>query len=76
MSTLTIDRPRPAPAGGLPERLLTDGDLAQLFGVKTATIARWHRTGQIPPPVRVGRTVGWDPRVIEAFLQGGGIAAR
>jgi excisionase family DNA binding protein len=40
----------------LPQKdMLSQADIAELFGVSLQTVSRWWRTGEIPPPIRVGR---------------------
>lgn len=65
-----------------PERLLTTGEVAELFGVDRKTVARWEQSGKL----HARRTLGghrrflesevyrllWGPRDEEA-LGGGGL---
>lgn len=37
--------------------LLKIAEVAQLCGVSDATARRWHKTGQLPPPVVSGHSV-------------------
>lgn len=52
----------------LPDRLLTPGDLATLFGVGKSSIRGWVRDGRLPPPLRIGRAPRWAPHEIRAHL--------
>lgn len=48
---------------------LSRKDLARRFRVCEKTIDIWTRTGEIPAPLRIGRTVRWDQAAIEAWEQ-------
>ena len=43
-----------------PKRYLREPDLRERYGVGRTTIWRWVKTGNLPPPVRLGpNVVGW-----------------
>jgi predicted DNA-binding transcriptional regulator AlpA len=56
----------------LPPRMLSRGDVADLFGVTRETVKRWEQAGKLPSPVRVGRHSFWRPTAILAVLDGKG----
>ena len=53
-------------------QLLSVADLVALFQVEEKTIRRWRSENRLPDAVEIGGIVRWDPRVIDAWLQGGG----
>jgi predicted DNA-binding transcriptional regulator AlpA len=40
------------------------------FGVCERTIARMVLRGDLPPPIRIGRSVRWPASVISTWVQG------
>lgn len=54
----------------LPSRYLTPADLAELLGVPVSTVYQWRyqRTG--PQGFRVGRHLRFDPKAVEAWIDG------
>ncbi|MFT4101124.1 MAG: helix-turn-helix domain-containing protein [Burkholderiaceae bacterium] len=45
----------------LPASALVDiGVVCRVFKLSTATVWRWAKTGQLPPPRRIGRSVRWS----------------
>ena len=48
--------------------LLSVREVAQAFGTSERTIWRWAATGEIPAPMRIGRSVRWRRSTVEAFL--------
>jgi predicted DNA-binding transcriptional regulator AlpA len=59
----------PAPGIELPPRLLTAPDLAELFGIRPATVYEWARTGKLPPGRRLGKFRRWMPSEIREHLE-------
>lgn len=51
------------------KRLLTRDDVATLFSVTTTTIDRWAKSGRLPQPHKIGRTVRWTRRQLEHLLK-------
>lgn len=45
--------------------------VARLLGVSRAHIWKLHSQGKLPSPVRLGRSVRWDRRELEAWLAAG-----
>ena len=41
--------------------------LAAELGTSLTTLWRWTRDGFLPPPVRLGKTVGWPRSVIDSW---------
>lgn len=59
------------------QRLLSDRELAALFGVSRQSVWRWVRTGALPPPLTVGeRTRRWRQTDVEELLEQSAHAAR
>jgi excisionase family DNA binding protein len=51
-------------------RMVGPVELAAALGVKKETITNWARSGRLPKPVRIGRTIRWPRSVIEDLLEG------
>jgi predicted DNA-binding transcriptional regulator AlpA len=50
-----------------PSRMLSQAEVAEMFGVTKRTLRNWVAAGRFPRPVRpTRRTTLWDSRVIEA----------
>ena len=47
-------------------------EVAQLLSISRAHVWRLHSSGRIPRPVRLGRSVRWDRKTLEAWLEAGG----
>jgi excisionase family DNA binding protein len=58
------------------EALLRPCEVARSFGVSMRTLWRWVASGDLPPPVRVRRSVRWREADLEAFLAGVAAPAR
>lgn len=54
--------------------IIRPSELTELLGLSRTTIWRRVRSGQLPPPVRLGgpgsRAVGWKRTEIEKWIQG------
>jgi predicted DNA-binding transcriptional regulator AlpA len=50
--------------------LLDIREVARRLNVSTRHIATLEKRGLIPPAIRVGRCLRWDPRRIEDFIGG------
>lgn len=48
--------------------LLTVREVARLLHLGERTIWKLNTAGEFPAPVRIGRAVRWDRRVVEAWL--------
>lgn len=44
-------------------------ELAQALGVCARSIATWQHTGELPPPVKIGRCKKWNIEEVKKFLQ-------
>ena len=55
----------------MPKARLKMADLCAIYGVTRYTIWRWYRAGVIPAPIRVNRSLRWDPDEVEAALKSG-----
>ncbi|MFD8344900.1 helix-turn-helix transcriptional regulator [[Kitasatospora] papulosa] len=53
---------------GLPDRYLTPGDIAGIFGVPLETVYQWRRKRTGPPGFRVGKHVRYDPAEVRAYV--------
>jgi predicted DNA-binding transcriptional regulator AlpA len=51
------------------EGMLTRVELAKLLNVNVRTVQRLSLLGQVPTPVKVGRSVRWPRPTIERWLQ-------
>lgn len=54
---------------------LTATELATRLGISRAHVWKLLSVGQLPAPVRLGRAVRWDKRVIDAWLAAGAPSA-
>lgn len=45
-------------------------DMAIMYGVTPPTIRLWAERGDLPPPLRLGRTLRWVASVIDGMLAG------
>ncbi|MFI0936567.1 helix-turn-helix transcriptional regulator [Streptomyces sp. NPDC021019] len=60
--------PRATLRGGLPDRYLTPGDIAETFGVPLETVYQWRRKRTGPPGFRIGKHVRYDPAEVQAYV--------
>ena len=52
-------------------RVLRAPEVVSEIGVSKATLYRWVRSGQFPPPIKLGgHSVGWLREEIDAWLAG------
>ena len=50
--------------------LLTEGQVAELLGLKPQTLAAWRSTGRVEIPyVKIGKAVRYKPQDVVAYLQ-------
>jgi predicted DNA-binding transcriptional regulator AlpA len=50
-------------------RPLTEGEAAELIGVKPQTMAVWRSKGTGPPYLKTGRSIRYRPEDIKEYLQ-------
>ncbi len=55
----------------IPFRLLSIQDMAAIVNCSVASVYTMKAYGRIPPPLRVGRLVRWDPRVVQKWVDDG-----
>jgi excisionase family DNA binding protein len=55
-------------ADARPDVWLSAAELARLLGVSERSIRTWEQTGQLPPPVTVGRLKKWNRAEVERHL--------
>ncbi|MCX4991355.1 MULTISPECIES: helix-turn-helix domain-containing protein [unclassified Streptomyces] len=60
--------PRAAIRGGLPDRYLTPGDIAEIFGVPLETVYQWRKKRTGPVGFRIGKHLRYDPADVQAFV--------
>ncbi|MFE5139068.1 helix-turn-helix domain-containing protein [Streptomyces fagopyri] len=60
--------PRETLRGGLPDRYLTPGDIADMFGVPLETVYQWRRKRTGPPGFRIGKHLRYDPADVRAYV--------
>ncbi|MFD5720171.1 helix-turn-helix domain-containing protein [Streptomyces sp. NPDC127036] len=60
--------PRAALRGGLPDRYLTPGDIAEIFGVPLETVYQWRKKRTGPAGFRIGKHLRYDPADVQAFV--------
>ena len=52
----------------LQEPYLTREEVAGLLRIDPQTVSRWVRERRLPPPLRLGRQMLWNCRLLERFL--------
>ena len=51
-------------------RLLSEGEVANVIGVKPKTVARWRAAGEGPPHIKAGRRlVRYDPADLAIWMK-------
>ena len=55
----------------LPDKLLDTKTAAQILGIVPFTLRKWRMNGEGPSPIKLGRTVRYDPRDLKAFIDQG-----
>jgi prophage regulatory protein len=60
----------PAPEGPV-ALLLSDVEAAALLGICRASLHRLRASGKVPLPVKLGRSVRWDRRELEKWIEAG-----
>lgn len=60
---------------GVEQLGLTARELASRLGISRAHVWKLLSLGRLPEPVRLGRAVRWDKRVIDAWLAAGAPSA-
>lgn len=60
----------PEQTTGIPEKLLSEAETADILGVKTGTLQVWRSTGRYDLPyVKVGGKVRYPPPGLRAFIK-------
>lgn len=54
--------------GAMPEKLMTNEELAELLDMPLGTVRRWPSEGTGPKSIRIGRRVRWRPEDVRAWL--------
>ncbi|MBK8915406.1 MAG: helix-turn-helix domain-containing protein [Phycisphaerales bacterium] len=50
---------------------LSAEEVADVLGISRAHVWKLHSIGKLPRPVRLGRVVRWDRKILEAWLAAG-----
>lgn len=53
-------------------KLMTPGQVREIFGVSKPTELRWRNAGKLPEPIVMSRKVYYRTNEIEKLLNGGG----
>ena len=59
----------PANTTAAPKPLIGPAQLASRLGVSRDHVYRMKDRGTLPPPVRLGHLLRWDPQVIEQWIR-------
>src|SRR4051794_35251899 len=51
-------------ASDLPDRMYSDHDVSELFGVCVITVRRWLKAGLLPQPIMIGTKRYWHPATL------------
>lgn len=43
--------------------------IAEFYGVSRRTVQRWVRSGQLPPPIKIGQQRLWLPDLVMKFME-------
>jgi excisionase family DNA binding protein len=54
------------------DEYVTYPQVAQRLGVCTLTVRKWVETGKFPKPIKLGRSVRWNWRAVQEFLNSRG----
>lgn len=65
------DEKRDAVATGVERIALSAEEVADALGISRAHVWKLHSIGKLPRPVRLGRVVRWDRKILEAWLAAG-----
>ncbi|MFD8932767.1 MULTISPECIES: helix-turn-helix domain-containing protein [Streptomyces] len=60
--------PRATLRGGLPDRYLTPGDIAEMFEVPKETVYQWRKKRTGPPGFRIGKHLRYDPADVRRYV--------
>jgi len=52
----------------IPFRLLTIQEMAAIVNCSVGTVYTMKAYGRVPPPIRLGRLLRWDPREVQKWL--------
>ncbi|WP_412475400.1 helix-turn-helix transcriptional regulator [Gordonia sp. LUNF6] len=63
-----VPEPTPEPAPIDPNTLMSPDDLAARLNVSRGQIIQMRYRGQLPPAIKIGRYVRWDPADIETWI--------
>ena len=70
MSNVVALHPEPELQHTTPQRpKMTATDLAALLAVSVTRIYQLRHEGALPPAIKIGRTVRWDPDDVDAWLE-------
>ena len=64
-AVIETDEPECKP---IPFRLLTIQEMAAIMNCSVASVYTMKAYGRVPPPLRIGRLVRWDPREVQQWL--------
>jgi len=67
--TPNVIRKAETPNLPIPGALATAAQFGAKYQVSRATWWRWSKTPGFPQPIRFGRSVRWDPMIVDAFLK-------
>lgn len=65
------DAAKERPKAEVEQLALTATELASRLGISRAHVWKLLSLGRLPAPVRLGRAVRWDKRVVDAWLAAG-----
>ena len=51
--------------------LINSREAAKLLKISQRTLWQWHSTGEMPPPIRIGRAVRWALEVLKKWVDAG-----
>lgn len=49
-------------------RLLGKREVATYLGISLSTVIRWHKSGELPAPIRLGKRILWDRHQLDLMI--------
>lgn len=50
-------------------RLLGKREVAVYLGISLSTVIRWHKSGELPAPIKLGKRILWDRQQLDLMIE-------
>lgn len=50
-------------------RLLGKREVAVYLGISLSTVIRWHKSGELPAPIKLGKRILWDRHQLDLMIE-------